>query len=276
MSSSVALVVLVGTGLVAFAGSLLVRRLFPGLRDVDTSPWLSTLSYVATAYGVVVGFTIIFLFGAFSDARQAVGNEATSIGTAFEESRLFPAQAQQIQHALICYSRAVPEYEWPAMRDGTSAPEVDAAYKNLILAPAGDQEAASGTFERAAATNLFAQLGDISTARETRLVAAETDLPPLLYGLLIGGGLFVVALIFMGTMSSAPRTQAVLVSLSAVFTMVMISIVIALSTPFASGSGRVSPKLIEQTTASMTAEAPDGRGAALLLPLTGRRCPAYR
>lgn len=48
-----------------------------------------------------------------------------------------------------------------------------------------------------------------------------------------------------------------LVSLSAVFSAVMILIVIALATPFASGQGRITPDLIEQTTTAMESEAPD-------------------
>jgi hypothetical protein len=45
-----------------------------------------------------------------------------------------------------------------------------------------------------------------------------------------------------------------------VFTTVLILIVLALSAPFAEGEGRVSPKLIEETTASMAREVPEAAG----------------
>lgn len=247
---------LVGAGV--FLVSLLARHLIVADRvSVDTEPWSSTLSYVATAYGVVVGFSIIFLFGEFSDARNAVGDEATSIGTAFEEARLFPDDAPRIQHALLCYALAVPEFEWPALRDGESAPEVDDAYREIILALGEADQPADSTFQPAAATNIFVQVGNISTARETRLVAASIQLPDLMWALLWCGALFVLIMIFVVTLRARPAVQAALVSLSAMFTLVMIFIVIALSIPFAEGSGQVSPRLIEETAATMAAEIPD-------------------
>lgn len=256
MNRSTVLLLLLASVLVSFGLSLLIRRVFFKSGPIDSGHWSATLSYVATAYGIVLGFSIIFLFGEFSDARQAVGDEATSIGTAFEEARLFPEAAPEIHHALLCYAKAVPQYEWPAMERRTSAPEVDVAYRKLIESLGPDEQGATSTFQPAVATNIVLQIGNISTARETRLVAAETQVPVLLWILLIGGGAFVIVMLFVVTLSARPLTQAALVSLSALFTTVMILIVVALSMPFTKAAGRVTPKLIEQTTTSMAREAP--------------------
>ncbi|MCK0116313.1 DUF4239 domain-containing protein [Isoptericola sp. S6320L] len=248
--------ILLATAAVAFGLSLLTRRLVRGVA-FDTGPWTATLSYVATAYGIVLGFSIVFLFGEFSAARNAIGDEATSIGTAFDEAQLFPDSQAAIQHSLICYARAVPEYDWPALQDGGSSPVVDAAYSDLFVTLGESTEPTGGTFQPATATNLLAQLGNISTARETRLVAAEIQTPPLLWVLLIFGGALILVLLFIVTLPARSVPQAVLVAVSAVFTLVMLLIVIALSTPFSPGAGRLSPTLIEQTTDSMEATAPD-------------------
>ena len=233
--------ILLLVGAVAFVLCRLARRIVEEKEEVDPAPWAATLSYVATAYGVVVGFSILFLFGVYSDARQAVGDEATSIGTAYEEAALFPDAGPGIQRALICYSRAVPEHDWPALQDHEGSPEVDAAFSDLVASLGPGDQPTTGALQSAAATNLVSQVGAISTARETRLVAAETHVPPLLWGLLFGGGLFVVGMIFVVTLAAGPNTQAALVGLSAIFTAVMFLIVLALSTPFASGGGRVTP-----------------------------------
>lgn len=247
---------LLGVGLSVFVLVAILRRFFGDFTTVDPTPWSSTLSYVATAYGVVVGFSIIFLFGQFADARQAVGDEATSIGTAFEEARLFPASRDAIQEALICYGLAVPQYDWPALREQRSSPEVDRAFAHLVASLGVNDAPPAGALHSAAATNLVSQVGSISTARETRLVAAETQVPPMLWVLLLGGGLFVIALIFVVTSPAKPYVHASLVALSAVFTAVMLMLVFALSTPFASGSGRVSSRLIEETVVSMQSASP--------------------
>lgn len=56
------------TFLIAFGACLLARRVL-GQRQAHHNSWAATLSYVATAYGVVVGFSILFLFGQFASAR---------------------------------------------------------------------------------------------------------------------------------------------------------------------------------------------------------------
>ena len=120
-------------GLVAGGLGYGIRRFFPGIEKADAAPWAATLSYVSTAFGVVVGFSILFLFGQFAAARSAVGDEATSIGTAFEEAKLFPAASEGIQGALICYGRSVSEFDWPSMRnDGVGASQVDQTFSDLV------------------------------------------------------------------------------------------------------------------------------------------------
>lgn len=243
-----------------------VRRFFPRVEGIDPAPWAATLSYVATAFGVVVGFSILFLFGQFASARSAVGDEATSIGTAFEQAALFPEASDGIQAALICYARSVPEYDWPAMRGGGGAGEVDQTFSDLVASFGQGDQPTSGALESATATNMASQVGSISTARETRLVAAETSVPTMLWLLLFTGAIFVLALIFMVTLSATPGTQALLVGASAAFTAVLIMLVYALSQPYSDGGGAVTPRLIEETTAYMEGVAPDLAGRCPVVP----------
>lgn len=245
--------VAVAAGLLVFAACIAARRRATRLEAVDTAPWSATLGYVATAYGVLIGFSILLLFGQFADARHAVGDEATSIGTAFEQAALFPESASAIQSALVCYAEAAIDDDWPAMRRGSSAPEVDRAFADLVRSLGSNPRPAEGALLTSTATNLASQVGAISTARETRLVAAEDTLPWILWVPLLGGGVFVMVLIFVVTVGARPATQASLVAAATIFTVMLILIVAALSTPFADAPGRVSPKLIEQTVTAMRA-----------------------
>ncbi len=261
---AVNVLILVAAGVLAAVGVLAVRRLVPGVSRVDPGPWSSTLSYVATAYGVVVGFSILFLFGGFADARHSVGDEATSIGTAFEETSVFGQEALPVQQALICYADAVTTFDWPAMQQRQAAPEVDSAYSDLVHALESVDAPLSGTFGPAVATNVVVQVGNISTAREARLVTARTQLPVLLWGLLLGGGVLVTVLISVVTMPATPRAQALLVGLATAFTAILVLLVFALNNPYAPGQGRVSPALIADTAVQMTAELPSGADASCL------------
>jgi len=230
-----------------------LRRRATKLADLDTAPWSATLSYVATAYGGCRGFSILLLFGQFADARHAVGDEATSVGTAFEQAALFPDSAPAVQTALVCYAEAAARYDWPAMRADGGAPEVDRAFANLVQSLGVDDAPSTGALHSATATNLASQVGAISTARETRLVAAEADMPLMMWGLLVGGGLFVLVLIFVVTSTATPRTQAGLVAAAGMFTIMMLLLVAALNSPFADGTGRISPRLITEAASTMRA-----------------------
>lgn len=254
------LLLLLGIGVAVGLVGLAVRRCFPRVENVDSAPWAATLSYVSTAFGVVVGFSILFLFGQFADARSAVGDEATSIGTAFEQAELFPESSDGIQRALICYARSVPEYDWPAMRAGGGAPEVDDTFSDLVASLGQGDQPTTGALNSAAATNMVSQVGSISTARETRLVAAETAVPKMLWLLLLLGAALVVVMIFVVTISAPSRTQALLVGASASFTAVLLLLVFALSQPYEDGGGSVKPRLIEETTAYMVSQAPQLAG----------------
>jgi hypothetical protein len=257
MSTSTTVIVLLATAVIVFGLSLLVRRALSGVGEFELPPWTSSLSYVATAYGVVLGFSIIFLFGEFAEARKAVGNEAAAIHAAFDEAQLFPESRVEIEQSLLCYASAVVEFDWPALQDGRGSPEVDRAYRHLFATLNGVQEATDGTFQPATATNLVAQVGNISTAREVRIVAARIQTPQLLWVLLLFGGSLVIILLFVVTLRAHALAQASLVSVAAVFTEVMLLIVLALGAPFDPGPGRLSPTLIEDRIASMEQIQPD-------------------
>ena len=248
--------VLVAVGLGVFGLVLLVRRLRPGVTRLDSAPGSSILSYVAAAFAILLGFVIVYLLGQATNARQATGDEATSIGTAFDEAQLFPDGEADIQHALICYSRAVTEEEWPDLADGRSAPEADEAYRTLIATYGDVDEPTDRAFQPAAATNSFVQIGAISTARETRLVAAESDVGVIMWILLFGAAAFVLVLLFVTTVSARLVGQAVLLGLAGLFTAVLLALVVILNNPF-QDAGPVSPRLIEENTERMVALAPD-------------------
>jgi hypothetical protein len=247
-------IVLAGTFTVGLV--LVLRRAHPEAHT-ETGPASAILSYVAAAFGILLGFVIVFLLGQAANARQAIGDEATSIGTAFDEAQLFPEGELEIQRALICYSRAVTEEEWPALAERRSAPEADDAYRTLIAAYGDVEEPTDGTFQPAAATNSFVQIGGISTARVARLVAAESAVGPLMWVTLAGSALLVLVLLFAVSAPARPLAQALLMGLASVFSVILFTLVVVLNNPYHEELGPLTPRLIEENAERMTALAPD-------------------
>ncbi|MBK7167551.1 MAG: hypothetical protein IPH81_20500, partial [Candidatus Microthrix sp.] len=75
--------------------------------------------------------------------------------------------------------------------DGVGASQVDQTFSDLVASLGQGDTATTGALNSAAATNMASQVGSISTARETRLVAAETSVPTMLWLLLFVGAAFV-------------------------------------------------------------------------------------
>jgi hypothetical protein len=250
----VVLMLLVGCA--AFGVSLAIRTRRPGVEQIDSGPAAGVLGYVAAAFGFLVGFVIVFHLGLTGDARRATGDEATAIGTAFDEAQLFPEAEADLQHALICYSRSITEYEWEALAEGGGSIQADTAYRELIAAYGAVDEPFDRSFQAAAATNSFVQIGDISTARETRLVVAKSGIGPIMWVLMIGAAVFVLVLLFIVTSAARPVAQAVMLSMAAMFTMALLGMVVVFGSPFREGLGPVTPVLIEENTQRMVALAP--------------------
>jgi hypothetical protein len=257
MTRTLLMVEIIGVGALVFLAVLLVRRARPEIHDIDSGPASSVLGFIAAAFGILIGFVIAFLLGQAGQARQAIGDEATSIGTAFDEAQLFPDGEPAIQHALICYSRAVTEKEWPELAQGRGATEADVAFRELVATYGEVDEPLDRTFQAAAATNSFAQIGAISTARETRLVTAQAGVRAPVVLLLAAGAILVVVLLFVTTAGARPMPQALLLGAAGLFAAVLVMLVVVLNNPFAEGLGPVTPTLIENTTDRMVALAPD-------------------
>jgi hypothetical protein len=249
-------VVVTVVGLVTFASVMVARRAAPRLADEDGDVVAPVLSYVAGAYAIIVGFGIVILFSQYANARSATGDEATAIGTAFEQARLFPDNRVEIQNSLWCYGRAVSEFEWPSMVEGESASEVDQAYAEIFTALSAAGEPTEGTFQPAIATNLSSQLGGISTAREVRLVTASQG-SGILLAVSIGGGLVVLGLLFLVTLQARHAMQASLMAVSAMFTATLVIAIAALSTPFGGPLLVIDPTLIDNTTSYMASVVPE-------------------
>jgi hypothetical protein len=151
----------------------------------------------------------------------------------------------------------VTELEWPDLADGRSAPEADDAYRELIATYGDVGEFTGSSFQPAAATNTFSQIGGISTAREARLVTAQAGIRPLVWVVLIGAAVLVIVLLFAVSTSAKPVGQALLLGFAGLFTAVLLLLVAALDNPFREGTGPLTPRLIEDNTARMVALAPD-------------------
>jgi hypothetical protein len=177
---------------IAIGLMLLVRRRAPiGSFFKDTAEAAGVFAVVGTAFAVLLAFVFFLAFESYDAARNDARKEAEAAISMFRTAQLFPAPAsQRLEGDVQCYSRAVIEREWPAMRHGDSSPLVqdwiEAMESTVHESPiAGDKQTA-------ALTHWFDLSETRQEGRRGRLAESTSVVPPLVWLVIVLGGLVVV------------------------------------------------------------------------------------
>ncbi len=113
-------VIVTAVALVSVALMFVVRR---RMREdhffVEVERGAGAFAFLGTAFAVLLAFVVLEAFGSFNDARTGAESEAMSVVELSRGSEFFAtADRERFAGRLICYSRAVIDDEWPAMREG--------------------------------------------------------------------------------------------------------------------------------------------------------------
>jgi hypothetical protein len=146
---------------------------------------------------------------------------------------------------LICYSRAVIEDEWPAMRDGERSPEVQRWVERLGAALR--QVDVRTPSQEAAFLQLLEQEANRVEARRARLSEATRVLPAPVWFILALGALLTIGFGFL----FADRRESLIVQgslIAAITSLVTAGLLLVwfLDHPYADESGSIRPTEMER------------------------------
>ena len=242
MSLWLAVLILAGAEGLAVGLMLLVRRRAPvGSFFKDTAEAAGVFAVVGTAFAVLLAFVFFLTFQSYDSARKDTRGEADAVTGMFRTAALFPTPARlTLQGQLVCYGRAVAELEWPAMRHERSSPVV----QGWINALDRDLRAVRivGDKPTTALSHWFDQSEARQTGRRGRLAEAASVVPPLVWLVLILGGLVVIAYTCLFADPEERRLSQGLM-MFAVSTMVISSLLVVrfLDHPYQNRSGSIRP-----------------------------------
>ena len=174
-----------GTAAVAIAVLLLVRRLFPTWRTIESSQVVvGVAAMVMTLFAVMIAFAVVTLDGSFSGANDNVQTEANSLNQIVQNMRLFPPPVRhRIELAVGAYAQEVREHEFEAMHDGHADPRAARALDRLLVAV---QSVAPVTHAQSEFYDLTVDaVSRVSDTRNKRLAAATASLPEAFWVLII-------------------------------------------------------------------------------------------
>ena len=226
-----------------------VERIVPASDRRRHNPLTAAiLSTVGLTFGVLLAFVAMLAWEKFDVAQTTASREAAvlldidEIATTLQEP-----ERTELRESFIAYARAVREVEWPDQAAGrgiqASNPPLDRA--ETIVTGLRPSTIGVGNLQAA----LIAGLTRLRDARDGRRVAAESQIPPVIWFVLVtGGAMTLMCAALLGTSDLRLHlAMTSLLSLSGVLVLVMI---VALGHPF-QGDLRVTPDAFEATEETM-------------------------
>src|SRR5829696_2926282 len=218
--------------LIAMASPVLVRRRVSLDRlRVNNEVAGFKFATVGVLYAVLLAFAVIVVWEKFSEAEDAVAQEAGAAATTYRLADGIGGEpGAALRDALTRYLRSAIAEDWPAMERGgesrATTRALDAAYAALLTFSPSDGR---GTALLAEALD---QLHVVTQARRGRLVLAPGVVPGVLWFVLFSGAALTIGFtLFFGTENL--RVQAMMTGILSFLIFSGLLVITAIDEPFA-------------------------------------------
>lgn len=231
-SATMVLLTALASVVAAVIGALIARRYVSAEALEDHLPAAGAVyATLGVLYAVILGQIVVAAWDRYSAAESAVSNE---VGALFSLIRLAdalpPGDGEPLRQAAFAYGDAVIDVEWPAMARG-EAPSPEAAQALAAMYRAYGAVAAGPLGANPVVAASLTELDALDDARGDRLLASISGIPPLMWLVLVVGGLVTVAFTYM--FSVASRTAHLLMVVAVAGTLaLLLALVEGLNEPF--------------------------------------------
>jgi hypothetical protein len=224
------LVIVASTVAVTIAGVRLLRSRIGCAGDRDNEAAGFVYSMIGVIYAVLLAFIVSVVWQQHDEARGGAEQEALKVSNLLRDAGAFTDGAgERMRGHLLAYVRAVVQDEWPAMAAGRTSARAAEAYERVwqvyyAVEPVTERE-------KAVYASSIERLNELGASRQDRLLASRSGLPPVLWLLLVGGGIIAVGFTFVFRMESAGM-HALLAATLAGFVAFLLFLIVALDYPF--------------------------------------------
>jgi Protein of unknown function (DUF4239) len=227
----------------AVAGLALVQRFVPlPVREAHNAATGTIYAALYVMFGVTLGFSLLLVWQQYDAAQKMAESEAAHVEGLYQIAGGFPEpERRQVQEIAVSYARAVVEEEWPLMREGRTSPRAGELADELRDSIQDFEPRTEA--EQALRSEGLAQLDDLDEARALRLLEVREGLPPILWVVLIVGGVLTVVFTFLFGMET-PWLHMMAVAALAVIVSLILYTVAVLDFPF-NGGLRVGPEAFD-------------------------------
>ena len=250
MTIQMAILIILLTLIVGSIFYALVARYSPEGGRSDRTP---TNVYVVTggAMSLLIAFTMAATFSQYNQGQAAAQQEADAVISMWRATTFMtPEVGSPLRDQLVCYADAVINIEWPAMADGNGSvsSEVTQTLResdSILASNVSGAGVGLGMWESANAQRL--------AAHQSRLLVAETGVPPLLMLLLIIGSIITIGSLIVYADKSKPTWGHTLVIIGPLFVASAAIVVIAFfDHPYSDTPGSIKPTAMKVALTHIT------------------------
>jgi hypothetical protein len=244
MNIVIGIVIIALVMLIAVGGLVLEQRLFSIERRRQNNDVAGFIyAVLGVSYAVLLGLMLVAVWEQWNAAQDVASDEANELAGIFWFAHALPQpEGRHIQELARSYAQVVVEEEWPLMAQGRSSPEAWATLDELrgtILGldpPTGAQQVRYD--------QVLEQLHNLGDARRERLLAANEGLAPILWVVLIGGGVITIAFTYLFGLENTVVHTLMVAALAMILSLSLFTVA-ALDYPF-KGDVRIHPAAFEQ------------------------------
>lgn len=224
------------TGFIALSisGLVIVRRFVPHHKlKLHNDVAGAIFSTAGVAYAVLLAFVVLIAWQGFDRSNINVEREANCIVSVYRDTVSFsPAFQEKVRPLIREYVNIVTGEEWPMLARGRQSMNARDALKNVWLAYASYEPKSEN--EKTFFAESVRKLNDAGELRRMRLMDSRTGLHPIIWIVLITGGIStVIFTFFFGTENF--RAQVMMASMLALIIALILFTILLLDFPFTGG-----------------------------------------
>jgi hypothetical protein len=183
--------------IVAAIGVLVVRRWAPHSLRQNNEFTGFTYGFVGLVYGVYLAFTVVIVWEHFEWAESTATSEATRLSELWRDAAVLPG-GDAIRNQLYDYTKSVIHDEWPAMAAEKPGSEVTSQkYESLWRSYYAVHVNPADPVQAAFFHESVVQLNELGRERRMRVHAGAADIPPMMWGLLVAGGIGMIIFTYL-------------------------------------------------------------------------------
>jgi hypothetical protein len=242
-STLLGIIVVTLSTLLAVSGMLLVRKTV-GLDRIQKFHEISgdMLSVIGTLYAVLLGFIVVDVMSNVQEMRYNVEQEANALGNVYLCADGLPDDLRKkVQGYCREYLDLVVNKEWASMANGKSNEQAHVVTWKLWRVATHLDATKQG--DQSIKDRMLEELSNLSDNRRTRLVTATHGVAPIMWVILLVGGVFTMIFTYFFGLENL-IAQSIMTALIAITLSLNIFLIYLFGYPF-SGDVNVTPEAFE-------------------------------